>query len=274
MQRARSILATAYLLPHGRMLQALEEAARRGARVTVRLEGSPENDKHGALAAMNQAAVTALRRLGADAQLVDCAGGEGPRLHMKALVCDGVAFLDDRNFTNGGNETVLRDDDGADVDAIVAAANGEPHARGTSLYTNKADALGAEETVLRSASKAGTVEVETESFSCESSTYAELKRLAARGVHCRLIVSRREMDDKMRHAATLLEAAGVQVRAADTNEKFAITDGTRAWTGSADSTSVFPNGDQLDWGLCTQSAEIVNALREHFKAHWEAAKPV
>lgn len=255
------------------MLRALEDAAARGAHVTVRLEGRPNRDKSGALAAMNQAAVTALCRFGADARLVDCADGEGPRLHMKALVCDGVAYLDDRNFTNSGKETVLRDNGRADVDAIVAAANGESHTHGTALWTDKADALGAEAALLGTAAHMSSADVETESFSCQSRTYAELKRLAARGVHCRLIVSRREADEKMQHAIALLEDAGVQVRAADTNEKFAIAGGARAWVGSADSTSAYGNYDELDWGLCTRSRQIVGALRSNFEAHWKAARP-
>jgi phosphatidylserine/phosphatidylglycerophosphate/cardiolipin synthase-like enzyme len=273
--RAGSVVATAYLLPPGPVLQTLEDAARRGARVYVRVEGRPAGDDKGRMHAMNAAAIAALKRLGADAQLIDCDGADGPKMHMKALVCDRVAYLDDRNFVKGGDQTIVRDDDGADVDAVVAAAHAEPYAGSDSVCTNKAAALDAQGRVLASARAKGSVDVETESFSRQSGTYAQLKRLAARGVHCRLIVSRRELrsSDKMQHAVQLLRAAGVAVRAADTNEKFAIVDGARAWVGSADSTSAYPDGDQIDWSLCTHLPQIVDALRAHFRTHWDAAKP-
>jgi phosphatidylserine/phosphatidylglycerophosphate/cardiolipin synthase-like enzyme len=266
---ARRILATAYLLPPGAMLRALEAAARRGAQVTVRLEGRPFFD-HGALSSCNQAAVHALARLGADARLVDRDGG-GPPLHMKAAVCDGVAYLDDRNFTGRGNEIVLRDDSVRDVRAIRTAAADRPPIAGRSFWTTKSQALQGEARMLHIARRAQHVDVESESFTCRSSTYAALKRLAQQGVHCRLIVSKKELD---RRTVALLENAGVRVRAADFNEKFALIEGRRAWVGSANATSPFYDPDQIDWGARTSSRALVRALHARFRAQWEAAKPV
>jgi phosphatidylserine/phosphatidylglycerophosphate/cardiolipin synthase-like enzyme len=270
---ARSIVATAYLLEPGRMLRALESAARRGARVVVRVQGRPLQDQKGEMRRVNEKAVRELCRAGADAKLVDSAANE-PVMHMKAVVCDGVAYLDDRNFTSSGDETVLRDDTRADVDAVLAAAQQKKHAALRSFWTTKADAIAAENRLLQSASGAKSVDIETESFSSDGAAYIQLKRLVASGVRCRLIVSKRALNANGQHAVALLERAGVQVRAAGFNGKVAIVDESRAWFGSANSTSPYYNPDQTDWAVRTNSKRLTSALETRFEAHWRASKPL
>jgi len=106
-EHARNVTLGAYLLPPGAMREALEYAARHGASVRVRLDESPYGrGKHG-IAKLNKQAIKELRKSGVDARL---ARGAASGLHMKAVICDGVAYLDDRNFAANGSQTIVRDD--------------------------------------------------------------------------------------------------------------------------------------------------------------------
>ncbi|HEX5274496.1 MAG TPA: phospholipase D-like domain-containing protein [Candidatus Rubrimentiphilum sp.] len=263
-------MLTAYTLRHGAVLDELEAAARRGARVTVRLEGSPYADPSGELATANRRVLRELRRLGADARLADTNARNGPALHMKAAVCDGVAYLDDRNWPGAG-DTIVRDDFGADVAAIRTAALSGRADRTPEFSTDKRDALWAERRLLAGARNAQRVDVESESFGPGSGVYGELKQLAASGVHCRLIVSRRDLNDTSRRALASLSRAGVAVRVSESDEKMAVVDGARAWIGSANATSPFPNGDQIDWGLRTDAPDVLRHLSRRFASTWNAA---
>lgn len=269
--RSHSVLLSAYVLRPGELLDALEAAARRGARVTVRLEGRPYagNDaaEEAKLAAQNREAVTELRAAGGDAELVDTSQADGPPLHLKAAVCDDVAYLDDRNWPGDGEDTILRDDFLHDVAAIegVLLHTHAPPAKW--FWTNKAQALAGETRLLYGAQQAGTVDVESESFGRGSGTYGALKALAQSGVHCRLLVSQRDVTTKSQAALEALERDGVQVRVGDFDEKMAVVDGARAWTGSANATYARAPY-QLDWGVRTDTPQVVQALESHFNAHW------
>jgi phosphatidylserine/phosphatidylglycerophosphate/cardiolipin synthase-like enzyme len=272
MERARSVLLTAYTLRSGPVLGELEDAARRGACVTVRLEGRPRPGASGEIAAANRFAIKALRRAGADAKLVDTNARNGPPMHMKAAVCDGVAYLDDRNFPVR-NDSIVRDDFAADVGAIESAVFSGRDARAPQFWTNKRDALWAERRLLAGAATAKRVDVESESFGFGGGAYSELKMLAQAGVQCRLLVSRREVNDKTQRALATLQSAGVEVRVGDSNEKMAIVDGSRAWIGSANSTSGFYNDDAIEWGLRTAEPAVVTHLSGSFESAWKAATP-
>jgi len=272
MKSAQSILLTAYTLRPGPMLDALKGAARRGARVTVRLEGRPYADATGELAADNRLAVKALRRLGADAKLADTNAHNGPALHMKAAVCDGVAYLDDRNWPERG-DTIVRDDFRADAAAIQSAALMRRTVHTPEFWTNKSDALWAERRLLAGADNAKHVDVESESFGMGSGAYGALKALAQSGVSCRLIVAQRDVNPKSKRALALLAQAGVAVRVSDSDEKMAVVDGARAWVGSTNATSAYANGDQIDWGLRTDAPDVLKHLNRRFAATWNAATP-
>jgi len=269
---ARSVLLTAYTLRPSPMLNALEAAARRGARVTVRLEGCPYGDTSGALARENREAVKALRGLGADATLADTNARNGPALHMKAALCDRVAYLDDRNWPVRG-DTIVRDDFRADVAAIESAALGRGTVHTREFWTSKRDALWAERRLLASAAHAKRVNVESESFGAGSGVYGALKALAQSGVSCRLVVAQRDLNAKSKRALASLAQAGVAVRVSESDEKMAIADGKRAWIGSANATSPFQNGDQIDWGLRTNAPDVLRHLNRRFAETWRAATP-
>ena len=272
MQSARDVLLTAYTLRPGVVLDSLENAARRGDRVTVRLEGNPYADSSGDLSAQNRRVVRELRRLGADAKLVDTNARNGPELHMKAAICDGVAYLDDRNWPDGG-DTIVRDDFRADVSAVRTAALSGRASRSAEFSTSKRDALWSERRLLDSARKAQRVDVESESFGAGSGVYGALKRLAQSGVPCRLIVSRRDLHPQSKRALCALAQAGVGVRVSDSDEKMAIVGGARAWIGSANATSSFPNGNEIEWGLRTDAPDVLRHLARRFSGTWRAALP-
>lgn len=274
MREAHSIVLTSYILRPGAVLDALESAAARGAHVTVRLEGRPYKDDGGELAAGNQRAVAALRQFGADAALTDTSDTDGPALHMKAAVCDGVAFLDDRNWPGDGTDTIIRDDFATDANAITAAALKQRAAPAKWFWTTKTQSLAGEARLLYGASHAKSVDVESESFGAPGGAYGPLKELAQQGVHCRLIVSERDLKPASVNLLNILQRAGVEVRLADSDEKMAIVDSQRAWTGSTNTTDAYYRGDQVDWGLRTDAPDVVNALQSHFDAQWNAAKPL
>src|SRR5579872_4638397 len=182
MRSARDVLLTAYTLRPGLVLDSLEDAARRGARVTVRLEGSPYADTSGELTASNKRVVRDLRRLGADAKLVD---------------------TNERNWPDKG-DNIVRDDFRADVSAVRAAALTGRASRSAEFSTSKRDALWSERRLLDSARDAKRVDVESESFGAGSGVYGALKKLAQSGVSCRLIVSRRDLNPQSQRALSTL----------------------------------------------------------------------
>ena len=150
---ARSIAAEAYTL-HGPVLFALEEAARRGACVRVRLEGRPFDDPKGRLAAENARLTGELRACGAQASLAH-------QLHAKALDLDGVLYLDEKNWQR--NDLVVRESDTAEARAVA---------------TIKHEALAREAQLLADSGRGDGAVVESESFGCCNAVYGALSKLA------------------------------------------------------------------------------------------------
>lgn len=269
-RNAREVTFCSYVLPHGAVERALERAAQRGAHVTVRLEGYfYGGGSH--MRGDNEWAVRRLRALGADAAIVHRAGGNGAAVHLKAAVCDHTAFLDDCNWRGDGRETILREDGRKAAGAIRTAALGQDGISHTGIALNKTDALAAETAVFPRGVRT-SVDVEAESIGL-STVYSALKRLAQRGARCRLLVSKFGVRGKYGHLAALLAQAGVRVRVAGSDEKIAVS-GTRAWVGSANPTSTYLDGDQLDWGIGTRDAALVRALQARFNANWKTSEPL
>jgi hypothetical protein len=246
--QAREIDAEAYTL-HGPVLRALEEAARDGAHVVVRLEGRPYRDPAGNLARENRRLAAQLRSAGADAHL-------GHPLHAKAIAVDSTLYLDDKNW--GMRDLVLRDDDPADSASIPAT---------------KHEALAAEAQLLRGARAADGIVVESESFGCCNAVYSALDELGQAGASPRLLVCANELRNNGRERKTLdrLARDGVRVRICKDSDKFAVA-GDRAWCGSANATVAFGESDMPDWGVCTRDDAIVNAVRERIEMQWAKAK--
>ncbi|MDQ2679879.1 MAG: phospholipase D-like domain-containing protein [Candidatus Eremiobacteraeota bacterium] len=267
-ERSRSVTLSAYVLQPGPVLDALEAAAERGARVTVRLEGRPFADSGGELLRDNQAAVNALAQFGADARLQDASDADGQApLHMKAAIVDGVAFLDDRNWPADGDDFIVRDAFATDASAVLNALRGRKSTHNPCFWTDKADALAAEARLLYGSAHAKNVDVESESFGYSRRVYGAIKFLATQHVPVRLLVNARDLKANPREAQALerLRQDGVEVRVCDLDEKMALS-GQRAWLGSANAT--FGVDDQLDWGLRTNAPDVVQTLHRRFEQNW------
>lgn len=252
------------LAPEGPIARALEAAADRGARVNVRLDGHPTFGHAGSGDGFAQ---TVVRDLTAHGVRVETTLPSEPPAHLKAAVVDGVAYLDDRNWTSRGEEAIVRDDDAADVAAIRDAIAGQP-AASDSIALEKTAALAAEAATIATA-PGDSIDIATESFGgCAVS--AALAARAATATHVRLEVDAHVLaSDRSGRERTLLAhlaAKGVEVRAVSMNAKLAVC-GDRAWLGSANAT--YAPGPMSDWGLTTSDPAIVDALRATFARAWE-----
>lgn len=248
LSHAREIVAEAYTV-HGPVLHALEEAARRGAHVVVRLEGRPYGEPSERLARENARVVAQLRAAGADAQL------DHP-LHAKAIDVDSTLYLDEKNW--GMRDLVLCDEDPLDRASIPAI---------------KHAALAAEARLLRGARAGDGIIVESESFGCCNAVYSALEALGRAGASPRLLVCANELhgNDRERKVLDRLVRAGVRVRVCSDSDKLAVA-GDRAWCGSANATVAFGASDMPDWGVCTGDDAIVSAARARLEAQWGAAE--
>ncbi len=274
MARAREITFVTYTLHPGAVENALVAAARRGARVTVRLEGQPYADALGEVHAQNEQALRALSAAGADARLQHAPGSTDAPLHLKAIVADRQLFLDDRNFDGDGEEAVLRDDFSADRAAVENALAGNTVAPSPFFAVHKHEALASEARLLYSARANEDVVVESESFGAYNGVYRALDDLAKEGRHPRVLITRRELESNPKEQASVstLASDGALIRITDADEKFALV-GARAWLGSANATAAFDRPDQLDWGIRTDAAPIVHQLRDAFERRWQSAQP-
>jgi hypothetical protein len=157
---AHRVTFSAYVLRPGKMFEGLAAAARRGAAVHVRVEGSPYGGP--GLARENRAALARLRACGADARAVDADGTGRKALHSKALVADGALFLDDRNWPDDGRDTVVRDDFGADVRAVASALSETPFESSLYFAVRRDEAIALETRLLYSANPGEDVVVASE----------------------------------------------------------------------------------------------------------------
>jgi hypothetical protein len=252
-----------FLQPHSAATGALLEAARRGAHVSVTLQADPYRNPYGARA--NAAVARELRASGADVRLLP---SDATPFHLKAAVCDGVAFVDDRNWTKRGPEIVLADDDPRDValvrDALTRAgaadAASAAAAAGAGLAVRKDEALRRELQLVEHAG-ATPVIVETERVATSPLTRA-LQRRAANGDPTTLIVGRASRRSRTEAKALAdLKRDGVDVRVGGTNEKLALA-GDTAWIGSVNATGVAGrNAGQLEWGTITRDPALVATVR-------------
>jgi phosphatidylserine/phosphatidylglycerophosphate/cardiolipin synthase-like enzyme len=251
---ARDVAFGAYFLQHGRVRDALVAAAQRGAHVAVTLQADPYRNPFGARANAETARV--LRAAGASVTLLDSA--KAP-FHLKAAACDGVAFLDDRNWTLRGPEIVVADDDARDVALVREALHGRGGAD-AGLATRKDDALRREVDLIDRAGRKPVV-VETERVATSPLTDA-LRRHARSGAPATLVVGRTKVHSRTeRSALTKLAHDGVRICEGGVNEKLALA-GDTAWIGSGNATGIGGRGAaQLEWGMVTQDKAIVGAVR-------------
>jgi hypothetical protein len=266
---AREVEVLAYTLRRGPVLDALERAARCGVRVRVRLEGAPFADPRGALARLNRTFAGELAACGAEVRL---AGARDAQVHAKAIVADGVLYLDNRNW--GAGDLVVCDSGADDVAGVRDAFDGRAgDAKRAPLAVEKRDAVAGEAALLRAGAGDGDVVVESETFGF-GPVCSALEALAAAGASPRLLVCEGEAASSVREREALerLAADGVQVRVCRSTEKFALAGG-RAWIGSANASPAFGQSPTLDWGLSSNDPAIVGQVRARIEAHWAAARP-
>ncbi|HEY1428958.1 MAG TPA: phospholipase D-like domain-containing protein [Candidatus Tumulicola sp.] len=269
-RNGRDVTMVGYTLQSRTLLHALEDAARRGARVRVRLDGAPYGDPDGSFANYNRRLVSDLRAAGADAA-VTREPPDAP-LHAKALAVDDTLYLDDRNWASG--DLILRDGDPCDAAAIRAIAGGRPASVRPGFALQKREALQLEARMLDSARAGDSVTVETETFGSSNSVCRALDDIAKRGVRPHLLVQRRPAATNVREQRVLerLAADGVEIRMTSDSEKFATCAGA-AWIGSANASPAFGQPDLIDWGTCTRNRAVVNAVETRLAERWNQARP-
>ena len=249
------------MIPSGAIKEALLAAAARGAKVVVRLDGSPYRDTDGRLKALNDRVIALLRKAGADASEVDGSSHAQP-MHLKGVVIDGnKLYLDDRNFARAS--TVLLDTAHRDVTAVEAVIEGTKISPRPGLALQKVAALQLETHLIDHARRGESLYVATEAIGVSSVTRA-LENAALRGVCVHLAVSEMEVKSNVydRRAIAQLAADGVHVRASSVSEKYAVL-GARAWIGSANATP--GRNEQTDWGLQTSATDVVAHLKRLVK---------
>ena len=251
---AHDVAFGSYFLGRGPVRDALTAAALRGAHVAVTLQADPYRNDYGGRANADTARV--LRGAGASVSLLPRAAAP---FHLKAAVCDGVAYLDDRNFTQRGPEIVVADDDPRDVALVRDALAGHGGADGT-LATRKDEALRREAALIDGAC-GEPVSVETERVGGSAIT-AALRRHARSGAPTTLVIGRaNHLSGRERATLASLRADGVSIRRTGTNEKLALA-GNAAWIGSGNATGAFgPGAGQLEWGIVTREPALVGAVQ-------------
>ncbi|TAM87655.1 hypothetical protein EPN42_11105 [bacterium] len=261
---ARQVLVSAYVLePSSVVVEALERAGDDGSRAQVLLPGDPY-DPSGFVGKTNAAVTAELHRHRINVFR------SARALHLKAVVIAGAVYLDDTNFGDGPNQTIVADHDPADAHQVGAALTGAPTSS-AHLQTTKAAALQAEAALLLQAR--GPVAVESESFGWRNPVYDALLDRVRRGASVQLIVAQREVEASRYERKDLerLASVGVQVRISFSDEKMAIA-GRSAWVGSANATRGVP--EQLDWGLTTTDPSLSASLAARFARTWAQARPL
>jgi phosphatidylserine/phosphatidylglycerophosphate/cardiolipin synthase-like enzyme len=262
---AHDVALGAYILGDRQIVGALVDAARGGAHVAVTLQADPYDDSRGGMARLNADAARVLREAGASVTLL-------PRsvrpFHLKAAVCDGVAFLDDRNWARDG--VVLRDDDAADVVRVRDALAGRDDGDADGVALGKACALREEAALIGDAPDAPLV-VATESFGPGPIATA-IERRAERGAPTTLVVDTRAVRARGHALLSRLARDGVTVKASVAHEKYVLA-GDAVWIGSANAT--YAGGElagETDWGLVARDPALVAALRRALGATARATR--
>jgi hypothetical protein len=243
-----AIFVRAYTL-HGLVLAKVEEAARRGADVTVELERHPISNDRGHLAKENKKLVREMDAAGVHASLVRWT-------HAKVIEVDNSAFFDEKNW---------HDDD------IVLSEDDPVEARSIPMMKDKALAL--EAGLLTQARARDDAVIESETFGAGNPTYNALKELGEAHASPRLLVSEADLRSTRNERAVLrdLVAHGVRVRTCRDSAKLAAA-GNSAWLGSANATYAGGGFDMSDWGVTTKDATIVKTVRDRLEAVWAAGR--
>lgn len=222
--QANQITLSAYTLsPHSRMGRALVSAARRGAEVSLVLDGAGMAQAN----SDNAAAAAAYSADGIRVRLTSF------KLHMKAAVLDGSrVFVSDRNWSASRDAVILALPASARIQ-VERAMLGQPESHGT--FATRKDAALALEASLLAQRRSHTLLVSTESFS-RSPISDLLAERAQHGDDVTLVVAANEYRSSPteRGLVAALAHAGVHVFLGRADEKIAI-DGNAGYVGSVTS---------------------------------------
>ena len=257
-ERAEHVAFGTYVLrPDGPAQRALLNAAhKKHGHVVVTLQRDPYNAPEAT--PLNVASARALRRAGAHVRLLEL---DHTAFHLKAAVCDGVAYLDNRNWPKHGPQIIVADDAPRDVALLRASLTGHPAGSSRALALRKDVALARETALVRRAGGAPVI-VESENIGA-SPLAGALQKHAAHGARTVLILGRWRHHTAAESALIeKLKKAGVDVRETGTNAKMALA-GNHVWIGSANATGAHDErtSGQADWGVVTGVKALVNAVK-------------
>jgi phosphatidylserine/phosphatidylglycerophosphate/cardiolipin synthase-like enzyme len=246
------------------MFDALQTAAKNGAKVTVVL---PQEEK-----STDSSDATALQTAGATIVWDPGSPTDHP-LHAKLALVDGVAYLDGRNWDT--NDVTITDGVAADYTAITNALNLNPTSS-TNLDTLKSNSIAREDAFITGAApgKGVTVQFMSESFGTDTATNTALENAAKAGATVEVMVLSSDESGNSTEEAVLntLKADGAQVRLnpASGSEKIALIGGqSTAWFGSANATDSTTSTDNyIDWGMTVTNASVVSSLQSYFNTTW------
>jgi hypothetical protein len=263
---AKQVCLSAYVFTTA-MYDALDTAAKNGAKVTVVL---PEEEK-----SSDSSDASALQSAGATIVWDPGSPADHP-LHAKLAIVDGVAYLDGRNWDT--TDVTITDGVAADFAAIENALNLNPTSS-TNLDTLKSNAITREDNFITAAApgKGVTVQFMSESFGTDATTVTALENAAKAGATVEVVVlSSDESGNSTEEAAlTAMKNDGVQVRLnpASGSEKMTLIGGqSTAWFGSANATDSTTSTDNyIDWGMTVTNASVIFTLQSYFNSTWSSS---
>ncbi|WP_052890830.1 phospholipase D-like domain-containing protein [Thermogemmatispora carboxidivorans] len=276
----RSLAVEIYLLTDRSVIQALEEAAKRGLTVRVMLEPHPYGGGSPA------GTIRQLRAAGVEARYANPAF---PLTHAKLMIVDGArAYIMTGNFSRaalGGNRSVANREYGivdpwpGDVSNLSALfeADWQRTTSGSAindahLVISPGNARAALQGLISEAQR--TVFVEEEEMR-DQQIEAALVAAERRGVRVQVILPapRAENDPNAEGIATLLRG-GVAVREDGQlymHAKMLVIDGREAFVGSENCS---PSGleSNREVGILVADEEVLATLQTTFRSDWEASQ--
>jgi hypothetical protein len=259
---ANNILLTAYALdPDSEIVQRLQDAASRGAHISIGLDENAFDDAR----TSNDAVASQLELSAIEVHKI-------PESHVKAVFVDGTMYLSDRNWPATSNaQVVVKDMNAGDRRIVSTAILGGRLGSNDHLWTMKAEALKAEAAVIM-ARTSNEVDVESETFGSGTPVFEAMMARVAGGDSVKLLIalSGFKRSAAARHAVVTLQARHVEVRLTNANEKLAI-EGYNCFFGSANATRELPQ--QIDFGIAMRDAALATRLHSQFESEWNAAVP-
>ena len=280
----KTILLEMYLLTERKVINALEEAARRGVDVQVMLEEHP----YGSGSASPTQTLDRLKAAGVRAQATNPAFA---LTHEKGMVIDGnTAYIMTANFTlsalGGGSYTKNReygiiDTNAQDVQAVTTIFNADwerstPQIHDPNLVVSPVNARAAFTLLMKSAHK--TLLIEAEEMQ-DSGIEQAIVNAGRRGVKVQVILpspGSATSGDSNSSGIRAIRQAGIQVEEDPhlyMHAKIIIVDGQKAFVGSENiSTASLEQNREL--GILVSDRNVLSTLQQTFQQDWSSSVQV